>query len=143
LPVSEHEYLFLLGARRPLTLGDGALQARVEDIAREERDQVRLPLKSLALAILPAHRDEARHAAHRLRGRRVEVIDVVVVENPEVGRRGLPVRRCPARAERHRFSLRRHLAAPKSVCTWNGESIGVWKEICTEPTKRSEFYVSW
>jgi hypothetical protein len=54
LPVRcQHIYRRVRVSGRP-TLGDGALETRIEDIAREESDQPRLPSEALGLAVLLA-----------------------------------------------------------------------------------------
>jgi len=65
-------------------LGDGALKAGVEGIAREEGDEVGLAPVALAVAVFVADSYEASHAAHGLGGGGVQVIDVIVVKEPEI-----------------------------------------------------------
>lgn len=72
------------------TLGDGALQAGVESIARKEGQQLRLALELVPILIILDQSHEAREASDGLGAGLVDMVDVVVVEDAQVG---LPVPR--------------------------------------------------
>ena len=69
-----------------LTLGDAALQARIECITREDGDELRLAFKPSIAPIVVYKCLESRDTADGLGGRRVYVVDIVVVEQPDVWR---------------------------------------------------------
>lgn len=68
------------------TLGHRALDTRVKRVPREQRDQLRLPLEPRPVAVLLDDGHEAPDAADGLGARRVDMVDVVVVQDAQVGR---------------------------------------------------------
>lgn len=69
-----------------LTLGHCTLQAGVKDISRKERQCFWLVLVLLAFLILAAHFDEPWQTTDRLSTRRVQVVDVIVVNQSQIWR---------------------------------------------------------
>jgi len=63
------------------TFRHAALETGIEGIATEECHQLRLVSKALIVCIVVAYRLEPRNAAHRLSGARLDVVDIVVVQN--------------------------------------------------------------
>lgn len=69
-------------------LGYGALQAGVEGIAGEEGEAGGLAVEAVALLVLVADSHEPGNATHRLSRGRIEVVDIIVVKQSQVGRAG-------------------------------------------------------
>jgi hypothetical protein len=69
-----------------LTLRYRALNARIKHIARKQGNEFRLIPVLLSIAVLFEHAHETGDATDRLGAGGVDVVDVVVVEDPEVGR---------------------------------------------------------
>jgi hypothetical protein len=67
-----------------LTLGNSTLETWVEDVARKEGDQLGLSLVPLGFAVFLANTHEPTNATGRFRGRRVKVVDIVVMQQSEV-----------------------------------------------------------
>jgi hypothetical protein len=69
-----------------LTLCDAALQAGIEGIAREDGDEFRLASEPGIVSIVVDKRLESSDAADGLGRRRVYMVYIVVVKQPDIGR---------------------------------------------------------
>ena len=72
-----------------LALGDTALQTRIEGITGEEGQELRLALVLLAIAVFVAEVDESGEATNGLCAGRVDMVDVVVMDDSQVGLRAI------------------------------------------------------
>lgn len=80
------EYGQLISVRKANTFGDRALQTWVEDVPREEGQNVGLPLILLPLLVLSADGNESWQSTDRLCTRGVEMIDIIVMDESKIWR---------------------------------------------------------
>lgn len=93
------------------TFGYAALQARIERIPREEGEQFGLPLEPHIRSVVIHKSDEPGRPADGLGRGGVDMVDIVVVEDAQIGGVGVP-----RAGVYHRF-LRRRGDLPSHVST--------------------------
>jgi hypothetical protein len=67
-----------------LTLRDTTLQTRIERIPTEQRQQLRLARKLLISSVIIAQSLEPGNTTHRLGRARLDMVDIVIVEDAKV-----------------------------------------------------------
>lgn len=71
-------------SRFELTFGHTALQTRVESIAGEKGQKIWLAFELVVLLIVIVQSLKSRNASHRVSGARVDMVDIVEMEDAEV-----------------------------------------------------------
>lgn len=68
------------------TFGHTAFEAGVKRVTRKERDEPRLSVKPAVLLVLFAHCHEAWEASDRFCAGWIDMVDIIVMQNPKVWR---------------------------------------------------------